>query len=87
MTRVVNNMIVLACIDALYGVHQNRGKSHTGYAIVFGEAGVLTARLSKQKIVTKSSTEVEVVGLSDSVAHAIQLRTLSRVKDLIKDPW
>ncbi len=31
-------------------------------------------RSSKQKIVTKSSTEVELVGLSDSAAHAIHLK-------------
>lgn len=72
--RVGDKMVVRAYIDASYGVHQSSGKSHTGCAIVLGEAGVLTARSSKQKIVTKSSTEAELVGLSDSAAHAIQLR-------------
>ncbi len=78
MLRVGDNMIVRAYIDASSGVHQNSGKSHTGCAIVLGEAGVLTARRSsKQKLVTKSSTEAELVGLSDSVAHAIQLRNFA----------
>jgi hypothetical protein len=72
--RVGDNMIVRAYIDASYGVHKSSGKSHTGCVIVLGEAGVLTARSSKQKIVTKSSTAAELVGLSDSVAHAIHMR-------------
>ena len=45
-------MIVCAFIDASYGVHQTSGMSHTSYAIVLGEARVLTARSSKQNIVT-----------------------------------
>jgi hypothetical protein len=72
--RVGNIMTVRAFIDASYGVHASSGKSHTGCAIVLGEAGVLSARSSKQKIVTKSSTEAELVGLSDSAAQAINLR-------------
>ncbi len=35
---------------------------------------MIAARSSKQKIVTKSSTEAELVGLSDSTAHAIHIR-------------
>jgi hypothetical protein len=72
--RVGGIMTVRAFIDASYGVHQASGKSHTGCAIVLGEAGVLSARSSKQKIVTKSSTEAELVGLSDSTAQAIHLK-------------
>ena len=72
--RVGNIMTVRAFIDASYGVHASSGKSHTGCAIVLGEAGVLSARSSKQKIVTKSSTEAELVGLSDSAAQAIHLK-------------
>jgi exosome complex RNA-binding protein Rrp4 len=45
--RVGDIMIVRAYIDASYGVHQSNGKSHTGCAIVLGEAGVLAARSSK----------------------------------------
>ena len=72
--RIGDSMIIRAYIDASYGVHQSSGKSHTGCAIVIGDAGVIAARSSKQKIVTKSSTEAELVGLSDSVAQAIHLR-------------
>ncbi len=43
---------------------------------MLGDAGVITAKSSKQKIVTKSSTEAELVGLSDSAAQAIHLRNV-----------
>jgi hypothetical protein len=66
--RVGDNMTVCALIDASYGVHQSSGKSHTGCVIVFGDAWGLSARSSKQTIVTNASTEAELVGLSDSVA-------------------
>ncbi len=71
--RAGNEMAVHAYIDAAYGVHQSSGKSHIGCAIVLGDAGVITAKSSKQNIVTKSSAEAELVGLSDSAAQAIHL--------------
>jgi hypothetical protein len=43
-------------------------------AIVFVEAGVLSARSSKQNIATNLSTEAELVGLFDSAAQAIHLK-------------
>jgi hypothetical protein len=67
-------MTVKAYIDAAYGVHQDSGKSHTGCVIVLGACGPLLAKSSKQKIVTKSSTEAELVGLSDTATLAIHLR-------------
>jgi hypothetical protein len=72
--RIGDQMSVKAYIDAAYGVHQDSGKSHTGCVIVLGEAGPLFAKSSKQKIVTKSSTEAELVGLSDTASQAIHLR-------------
>lgn len=72
--RIGDSMTVRAYIDAAYGVHQSSGKSHTGCAIVLGDGGTLSARSAKQKIVTKSSTEAELVGLSDCAAEAIHLR-------------
>ena len=66
-------MVVHAFIDSSYGLHQASEKSHTDCAIALGEAGVISASSSKQKIVTKSSTEAELVGLSDSMAQAIHL--------------
>ncbi len=72
--RERGNVTVRAFIDASYGVHQASGKSHTCCAIVLDEGGVMSARSSKQKIVTKSSTEADLVGLSDSAAQAIHLK-------------
>ena len=60
---VGKNIIVTAHIDASFGCHEN-GKSHTGVCISLGE-GPVFVRSVKQKIVTKSSTEAELVALSD----------------------
>ena len=56
-------VVVTAHIDASFGCHEN-GKSHTGVCISLGE-GPVFVRSVKQKIVTKSSTEAELVALSD----------------------
>jgi len=72
--RIGEHMTVKAYIDAAYGVHQDSGKSHTGCVIVLGDGGPLLAKSTKQKIVTKSSTESELVGLSDTATLAIHLR-------------
>jgi len=72
--RVGENMTVKGYIDAAYGVHSGSGKSHTGCAIVLGETGAIFVKSAKQKIVTKSSTEAELVGLSDTASQAIHLR-------------
>ena len=71
--RIGEHMSVSAYIDAAYGVHAN-GKSHTGSAIVLGEAALISAKSSGQNIVTKSSTEAELVAVTDSVAQAIFVR-------------
>ena len=59
-------------IDASYGVHQNL-RSHTGGAMSFG-LGVLHAKSSKQKLNVKSSTEAEVVGVSDYLPYNLWIR-------------
>ena len=70
--EVGDKISVLGYIDASYGVHRD-GKSHTGAAITLG-GGVVYAKSAKQKIVTKSSTEAEIVGLSDSSSQVIWSR-------------
>ena len=59
-------------IDASYGVHAD-GKSHTGLVLMMGR-GVIICKSVKQKINTKSSTEAELVALSDSISMAIWCR-------------
>lgn len=61
-------------VDASYGVHSDR-RSHTGGCVVIGDVGAVHCRSSKQMIVTKSSTEAELVGLSDSANQGIFIRT------------
>ena len=67
-------MSVRAYIDAAYGVHTASGKSHSGCVITLGEAGPVFVKSAKQKIVTKSSTESELVCLSDNASQALHLR-------------
>jgi hypothetical protein len=57
------NFHLAAYVDASFGVHAD-GKSHTGMFITLGR-GLILAKSVKQKIVTKSSCEAELVGLSD----------------------
>lgn len=59
-------------VDASYAIHDDR-KSHTGGAISFGR-GVLMSKSKKQKLNTKSSTEAEVVGVSDYLGEMIWAR-------------
>jgi hypothetical protein len=54
-----------AYIDASFALHPD-GKSHTGVVILLGEVGVFFAS-RKQKCVSKSPTEAELVALSDNV--------------------
>jgi hypothetical protein len=61
-----------AYVDASYGVHED-GKSHTGAVMTLG-CGAIYARSSKQKIVCKSSTEAELVAITDSIGEVIWLR-------------
>jgi hypothetical protein len=69
-----DTMTVGGFIDAAYGVHTGSGKSHSGCAMVLGDAGPVHVKSTKQKLVTKSSTEAELVALSDYASQAIWLR-------------
>ena len=59
-------------IDSSYATHPDM-KSHTGGVMSFG-TGVIHARSNKQKLNTKSSTEAEVVGVSDYLPFNIWVR-------------
>ena len=56
-------------VDAAYGVHPDL-KSHTGGCMSFGY-GMVHCNYCKQKLNTKSSTEEEVVGISDYLTYNI----------------
>jgi hypothetical protein len=62
----------LVYVDASFAVHPKM-LSHTGMMIAIGD-GAVFAKSSKQKLVTKSSTEAELVGLSDALGYAIWTR-------------
>jgi hypothetical protein len=66
------DMVVSAYIDASFAVHQDM-KSHTGAVITLGK-GAVRARSSKQRLVSKSSTESELIGLSDELSQVIWTR-------------
>ena len=61
-----------AYIDASFGVHAD-GESRTGVILMMSGAAV-GAWSSKQKLVTKSSTEAELVGLSDGSSAVLWAR-------------
>ena len=64
-------------VDASYGTHPD-GKSHTGRVVSLGRTAPVAVSSTKQKIVTKSSTESELVGLSDSVGDGVGVAELLR---------
>ena len=62
---------LLTWVDAAYAVYKDM-RSQTGGAISLGH-GVVQGRSSKQKINTKSSTEAELVGVSEFLPYNIWL--------------
>jgi hypothetical protein len=67
------DMSICAFVDASYGVHAD-GKSHSGSIITLGKHGPVHAKSNKQKLVTKSSTEAELVSLSDNISQVVWTR-------------
>ena len=72
-------------VDASYGVHED-GKSHTGSCVVIGDVGAVHCRSSKQLIVTKSSTEAELIGLSDSANQGVYIRDFLLKQGVVTGP-
>ena len=68
-------------IDAAFGSHVD-GKSHTGSIITLG-GGPVYVRSTKQKIVTKSSTEAELVGLSDEAGPAMNVASFVKLQGYV----
>ena len=59
-------------MEASYAVHTNC-KSHKG-GVIFSAGVRLPAQLGKQKLNTKSSIEVEFVGVSNYFPHTIWVK-------------
>jgi histone deacetylase 1/2 len=67
-----SSMEVIAFVDASYGVHAD-GKSVTGALSSLG-GGSFHSQASKQKLNAKSSTEAELIGVSDYLSQIIWTR-------------
>jgi len=67
-------MTLVASADAAFGVHRDR-KSHTGTLLWLGPKNApISTRSSKQKLVTRSSTEAELVAANEVVQDVIWIR-------------
>jgi hypothetical protein len=67
-----DGMFITSFIDSSFGVHPD-GKGHTGTVITVG-TGAIYCKSGKQKLVAKSSTEAELIGLSDSLSQVLWTR-------------
>ena len=67
-----SNLQLRAYVDASYAVYPD-AKSVSGVVIMLGDA-VIYVKSSKQKIVTRSSTESELVAISDSLSQILRTR-------------
>jgi ribosomal protein L24E len=80
-----NDMLKLtAHIDASYGVHHD-AKSQSGLVIKLGN-GTVFVRSSKQKLVSKSSTEAELIALSDNGSQVIWTREFLKAQGYCMEP-
>jgi hypothetical protein len=70
--EVADSHIVQWWIDASFGVHPDM-KSHTGGVMSLGKGGAYGTS-TRQKLVTKSFTEAELVGVSDVLPQVIWTR-------------
>lgn len=75
---------VEAYIDASFGV-QADGKSRTGVVLMMAGAAI-GAWSSRQKIVTKNSTESEIVAVSDGLNHVLWSRLFLQSQGYVLPP-
>ena len=66
------DLSILSSIDASYAVH-NDMKSQTGVTITLG-TGITYAKSTTQQLNAKSSTEAELIALTDASGHVIWVR-------------
>ena len=66
---------IVTFVDASYAVYEEM-RSHTGDAITVGQ-GMVHNKSSKQRLNVKSSSEAEVVGVSDYISYALWFKHFS----------
>jgi hypothetical protein len=71
-----------AYIDASHGTHMCDGTGRTGVVITLA-GGAVCCKSSKQRVVTLSSTEAELVALTEGTNHVLWLRNLMSDLNLI----
>ncbi len=69
---LANCLMLLWWVDKAYVVHDD-WRGHTGAGMSFGQ-GMVMSYSWKHKINTKSSTEVELVGVDDSLGYILWAR-------------
>ncbi len=69
-------------IDASYDVHPN-GRSHIGSVITLGK---VYAKSTNQKLLSKSSTESELVALSDEASQVLRTRSFLELQGYSMKP-
>ena len=74
MNKNDDNPNINVYADASYGINKDR-KSQTGIIVKIGQSTIISKSV-KQNIVTKSSTEAELVAASESVSIAHSLKSL-----------
>jgi hypothetical protein len=67
-----DGMVISAFIDSSFAVHPD-GKGHSGSVITVGR-GAVHCRSRKQKLVAKSSTEADLVGLAEELSQVLWTR-------------
>ena len=79
-----NHISLYAFIDASYGVHTDM-RGHSGCVVGVGKGPIYT-KSSAQKLNTKSSTETELVALSDNTPQVIWCRNFLKAQGHIIGP-
>jgi hypothetical protein len=80
------NPVTKSYLDAAYGLHKHNGKSHSGGFAIVGRGGPLFVTSNAQGLVTKSSTEAELVAVSDIASEVIALRSFGIAQGLSAAP-
>lgn len=70
-----NSLSIQCYSDASYATHSD-AKSHTGVSVSVGGSGAILSKSAKQKIVTRSSTEAELVALDEGVECSLRISNI-----------